>query len=251
MTGVPTAGRALTWSLANTIAGRLGTVVIGILLARLLGPEEFGTYAVAFVALIAILSFNELGVSLAIVRWRDEPAGIAPTVNTISGVSSAILTAVAWLAAPAFTAAMGDPDATGVVRLLSLCVLVNGLVATPAALLQRGFRQDQRLVIFEVAVEFHDLWPVALGMGDVAGVGHLHEIAAVQAEGDFQVVVVVGRVEQREIELDHQLMQARVANPLLGDAPGAVHPAAQGTDAAAGEPVVFGEGLVAVRAIGV
>ncbi len=148
----PSAGRALTWSVANTVAGRLGTVAIGIVLARILGPAEFGTYAVAFVALVAILSFNELGVSLAIVRWRNEPAEIAPTVATISVLSSAVLTVAAWVAAPAFTAAMGDPDATGVVRALSLCVLVNGLVATPAALLQRTFRQDQRLVADQVNV---------------------------------------------------------------------------------------------------
>ena len=67
------AGRALVWSLANTAAGRLGTLAIGIVLARLLGPAEFGTYAVAFVALMAMLSFNELGVSLAIVRWQRRP----------------------------------------------------------------------------------------------------------------------------------------------------------------------------------
>ena len=79
-----TAGRALAWSLTNTMVGRVGTVAIGVVLARILGPDEFGTYAVAFVALIALLSFNELGVSLAIVRWPGHPATIAPTVTTIS-----------------------------------------------------------------------------------------------------------------------------------------------------------------------
>ena len=53
--------------------GRFGTLAIGIALARLLGPEAFGTFAVATVALLAMLSFNELGVSLAIVRWADDP----------------------------------------------------------------------------------------------------------------------------------------------------------------------------------
>lgn len=146
------AGRALAWSLLNTAVGRIGTLAIGIVLARLLGPEEFGTFAVAFIALIAMLSFNELGVSLAIVRWERDPSEIAPTVTTISvGMSSVLMVAV-MVGAPYFASAMGDLEATSLVRLLSLCVLINGVVATPAALLQRRFRQDQRMVADQVNV---------------------------------------------------------------------------------------------------
>jgi O-antigen/teichoic acid export membrane protein len=145
-------GRALAWSFLNTAVGRFGTVAIGIVLARLLGPVEFGTYAVALVALMAILSFNELGVSLAIVRWPGDPSAIAPTVTAISVMMSAVLTVVAVAAAPWFASAMGAPEATNAVRLLSLCVLINGLVATPAALMQRLFRQRQRMVVDQVNV---------------------------------------------------------------------------------------------------
>ena len=75
----------------------------------MLGPEYFGTFAVAMVALMAVLSFNELGVSLAIVRWPEDPAKIVPTVNTISVVGSTLFCTAAIVAAPAFTTAMGDP----------------------------------------------------------------------------------------------------------------------------------------------
>ena len=34
------------------------------MLARMLGPHVFGTYAVAWVALLAVLSLNDLSVSL-------------------------------------------------------------------------------------------------------------------------------------------------------------------------------------------
>lgn len=141
------AGGAFGWSLANTLASRLGTLVIGVILARVLGPEEFGTFAIAMVALMAVLSFNELGVSLAIVRWPGDPARIFATINTISVLGSVLFCAVAWVTAPAFTALMGDPQATLVVRLLILSVILNGVVAGPAALLQRVFREKERLVI--------------------------------------------------------------------------------------------------------
>ena len=72
------ASRALSWSFVNTAVSRFGTLAIGIVLARVLGPQDFGTFAVATVALVAVLSFNELGVSLAIVRWPGDPQEIAP-----------------------------------------------------------------------------------------------------------------------------------------------------------------------------
>lgn len=144
------ASGALGWSLANTAAGKLGTLVIGVALARILGPEEFGTFAVAMVALLAVLSINELGVSLAIVRWRQDPAAIVPTVTTLALGSSLLLFAAGWLLTPAFASAMGAPQATGAVRVMLVSVVVNGAVASSAALLQREFRQRQRMVADQV-----------------------------------------------------------------------------------------------------
>lgn len=173
------ASRAFGWSLVNTIVSRLGTLAIGIALARLLGPTQFGTFAVATVALLAILSFNELGVSLAIVRWRTNPAVIAPTVNTISVASSLVLFVLVVLTAPTFSAAMGDPGATNVVRLMAVAVVINGAVATPAALLQRNFRQGRRLVLDQVntwlgafvslILAFAGFGAMSLAVGRIAG----------------------------------------------------------------------------------
>ena len=164
----PGASRALGWSFLNTAVSRIGTLGIGIVLARVLGPEAFGTYAVAFVALAAVLSFNELGVSLAIVRWEGDPRSIAPTVTTISIAGSVLFFAAAYAAAEPFARAMGDPEATPVVRLLLVSVLVNGLVATPAALLQRQFRQGTRMIVDQVNVWTGAIVSVVLA---IAGLG--------------------------------------------------------------------------------
>jgi PST family polysaccharide transporter len=144
------AGRALGVNLLNTLASRLGTFAIGVALARILGPEEFGTFAVALLALLAVLSFNELGVSLAIVRWPGPPREIAGTVTTIAVAASAVIFLVAVVVAPWFCDAMGAPQATDVVRVLSVSVLISGIVATPAAMLQREFRAGRRMVIDQV-----------------------------------------------------------------------------------------------------
>jgi O-antigen/teichoic acid export membrane protein len=140
------ATKALGWTFLNNMVGRFSTLGIGVALARILGPHEFGAFAVAMVALLALLSFNELGVSLAIVRWQGEPSEIAPTVATISVISSVIIYAGCFVSAPAFASAMGAPAAADVIRVLSVNVILDGLVSTPVALMQRHFKQKQKMV---------------------------------------------------------------------------------------------------------
>jgi O-antigen/teichoic acid export membrane protein len=144
--------RALGWSFGSTLLNKVSLFGVGVMLARLLGPHAFGMYAVAYVALIAVLNFNELGVSLAIVRWPGDPAEIVPTVTTISLTVSAVSYLGCFFAAPAYTAAMGAPGATTIVRVLALAVLSDGFTNTPAALLQRNFRQGQRTIADQVNV---------------------------------------------------------------------------------------------------
>lgn len=144
------ASRALGWSFFSTVFGKIGLVGFGILLARLLGPQQFGTAAVAIFTLLAVTSFNDLGVSLAIVRWPGEPSEIAATVVTISVASSLLLYIGLFLGAPTFAAALGAPAATSVVRVLALSIVTNGVVAVPAALLERYFRQDRKTIADQV-----------------------------------------------------------------------------------------------------
>jgi O-antigen/teichoic acid export membrane protein len=146
------APKALAWSFGNTVVARFGTVGIGIALARIIGPKGFGTYAIALLALVAALSFNELGVSLAIVRWRTDPRQIAATVNTISIGASALIAAVGFALAPTFAAAMGQPHAAPVVQVLCVSVLISGAAASPAALLQREFQQGKRMAADQVNI---------------------------------------------------------------------------------------------------
>ena len=157
----------------------MGRIAFGIWIARLLGPDEFGVYALALVFQLAILSFNELGVSLAIVRWPGHPREIAPTVATISVLSSVVIYLGCFFATPYIASAMGAPDATPVIRVLTLSVIISGLVAVPVALLQRNFRQDKRTVadlttaivspLTSIACAVAGMGAMSLAVGTLAG----------------------------------------------------------------------------------
>jgi PST family polysaccharide transporter len=210
------ASGAYVWSFANTMLGRLGTLGIGIALARLLGPKEFGTYAVALIALMAVLSFNELGVSLAIVRWPGKPQAIAPTVTTISLVASTMIALVTFALAGPFSSAMGEPSATPVVQVLGLTVILSGLVASPAALMEREFKQHTRMLIDQVTVWVGALTSIGLA---VAGSGAMSlAIGRLAGAGIGAILFVTLSPEPYRIGLDREQVRPllKFGLPLAG-----------------------------------
>jgi PST family polysaccharide transporter len=163
-----TARRALWWSVANNLVGRVGTTLIGIVLARILVPEDYGIYAVALVALHGLLSLNELGVSLAIVRWPGDVSRIAPTVATLALCSSALLWLAMFACAPLVADALNAPEATWIMRILTLSVLIDAVTAVPAALMTRGFMQRERMIVDTIGFGVGAVTAVSLA---VAGMG--------------------------------------------------------------------------------
>jgi PST family polysaccharide transporter len=141
-------GAAARWSMINTLVLRGANFAVGVILARtVFGPHEWGLYAVSQLVLSVLLSANEMGVSLAVVRLEGDIRGIARTALTLSLLSSSVLTAALFFGAPAVADLLGSPGAVNLIRLLSLCVLIDGFVCVPFSLINREFMQGRRMVV--------------------------------------------------------------------------------------------------------
>lgn len=136
----------LKWSVVNNAVARLGQVVVGILLARLLTPYDYGVFATALVAYAVLISCSELGVTIALVSRRGDSQQIGPTVTTLAWASGTVLTLAIWFGAPAVTHDLKTSDATNVLRVLGLAIFVAGLSAVPSAIVQRDFQQRSRFI---------------------------------------------------------------------------------------------------------
>ena len=147
-----TARRAFGWSLLNSVAGRFATVVVGLILARLLAPAEYGTFAVAILVLAILQSMNELGVSVAVIQWPGDVRRAAHTATTLALGTSVLLYVVVYAVAPSIAGAIGAPESTLVIRVLALGVLIDGVSSIPGALMTRVFQQRRRAVADLVAL---------------------------------------------------------------------------------------------------
>jgi PST family polysaccharide transporter len=169
----------LRWSFIGLAVSKLGTLVSGIALARLLAPEDYGVFAVALVALLLIANLNDLGLEQSLVRWPGDITNVAPTAKTVILGSSIVQFGLLYAIAPYFSEALGAPQATGVVRLLAFGVVVNGAFSVPSAMLTRAFRQDLRAAadfsgfavttVLTVVLAVMGFGPWSLAIGRVVG----------------------------------------------------------------------------------
>ncbi|MBO0885589.1 MAG: oligosaccharide flippase family protein, partial [Mycobacterium sp.] len=84
-------GKSVAWSALNAMVLRLSQFLVGVLVARLVSPHEYGVFVVALTVYIIVFSFSDIGVTAAVVRERDRVDQIAPTVSAIAMGTSAVL----------------------------------------------------------------------------------------------------------------------------------------------------------------
>jgi len=140
------ATRGLKWSLAGTLVTKAGSFAMGLVLARLLAPADFGVFAVALAAMQFVMHVNDVGLIAATVQWRGKLAEMAPTATAMAMSFSVVVYAFFWFAAPVIAAVANVPAATNVIRLLTVVILIDGATAVRSAALMRTFRQDKLIL---------------------------------------------------------------------------------------------------------
>lgn len=131
------------WSALSTLLLRVANIGVTAVVAHILSPRDFGVFAVALTAYTIVFSIGELGIGSCLTRADMDIDRMAPTMVTISVLSSAALAAVMALAAPQIAAALGSSGGAGAVRVMALVMFVNGFFAVPSAQLTRDLAQGR------------------------------------------------------------------------------------------------------------
>ena len=143
--------RGVAWSAVNNIVLRAGSFAVGIALARLLTPTEFGVYAIALTVQTVLMTLADLGLSADLIR-SDEPQRRAPTVGALGLATGGLLATVTALTSVPLAGALGSSDSAGVIAVLGVTLLLGGAGVVPYAMLLRQFRQ--RALFGLAAVDF-------------------------------------------------------------------------------------------------
>lgn len=131
------------WSLINTLATKLATIAVTIVVVRIVTPHDFGVFTVALAVYTIVSAFGELGLSACITRRDLDPEEAAHVVTAIALVGSSLLAGLMLATAQPLATLLGAPDAADAIRVLSICVFLSSLTTVATALLTRDFRQGR------------------------------------------------------------------------------------------------------------
>jgi PST family polysaccharide transporter len=162
----------VAWRSGGSLASQAGALVIGVLLARLLSPAEFGQVAMVTVVTGFVAVLAQLGVGAAVVQCSDLDRDDLSTLFWLSlgagGLAAAGVAAVApWLAR-----FYGEPALVPLVLALSLEFAVVAPATVHRALLQRGLEFRSLAAAEVTSLGVGGVLAVALALGG-AGVWSL------------------------------------------------------------------------------
>lgn len=138
MSGVPSFRKAVGWSFVMTAGQQLTSLIITLVLARILGPEEFGIVAMALVFVAFAQLMVQQGMVPAIVQRPNLRAAHLDTAFIMVGAAAVVLTLALIAAAPLWAAVTDVPDLTEIVWVLSAIIPLRALTVVQEGVLRRA-----------------------------------------------------------------------------------------------------------------
>jgi PST family polysaccharide transporter/lipopolysaccharide exporter len=145
----PTGGTAeravkgFVWVMGQNVFGRVLQLSLLVILARFIGPTGIGLIGIALLVLSGLRKFTDIGLNAALIYDRDENVDhYLDTVWVLEIGRGLLICIVVFLGAPLISSFFSEPNATDIIRAMSLSPLLYGL-------------RNPGVVYFQKELEFH------------------------------------------------------------------------------------------------
>jgi len=147
---------AFLWGAGGTVLRICIQVISQIILARILGPEQFGLFATGLVVIFFANLFADAGLAYGLIRRpvaRESEIRFVFTWHIL--ISGAVALLLIWLA-PRIAAAFGDARLANIIGWLALSSVITAIGATATSLLRRNleFRIYNLAVVASYGIAF-------------------------------------------------------------------------------------------------
>ena len=173
----PTLARRIFRGGTLLIAGHAGARALGLIrlmiLARLLGPEQFGLASLLIICLLMLEMMSNLSFDKAMIRADDARArSLQSSAHLLAFVRGTLIALVMLTLASPLAALIGAPGAEWMIRWLALAPFLTGLAHLEPKRIQREMRYvpDVKVELVAHAVVTLAAWPVASSIGDASAV---------------------------------------------------------------------------------
>jgi len=117
----------LLWSFVDTFAGQGISFIVGIILARILSPREFGLIGMITIFIAISQSFIDSGFSQALIRKKDCSSEDYSTVFYFNLATGILFFAGLFFAAPAISNFFHEPALKSIIQVLGLILIIESV----------------------------------------------------------------------------------------------------------------------------
>jgi teichuronic acid exporter len=127
--------KGVSWSFIDNIASSGISFLVGLILARLLTPEEYGVMAMITIFIAVSNSIIDSGFSSALIRKTDVKRIDYNTVFFFNLVISFLLYLLLYFISPSISTFFKEPILVDVTRVISWILVINALAIIPRTIL--------------------------------------------------------------------------------------------------------------------
>jgi O-antigen/teichoic acid export membrane protein len=132
--------RGTAWVAVGYGSRNLFSLLTTLVLVRLLEPRAFGLVALAWTVLVVCDQIQSAGTTSALIFRRGDIRHAAGTALVFLWCTASLLYGFAFFVAPFVADLFRAPDLTGVLRALTLLLVIRSFSAVPATLLERNLQ---------------------------------------------------------------------------------------------------------------
>lgn len=168
--------RGAAWIFGAGIAARLLGALNTIIVARLLVPEDIGIVATATVVMQLLQGISDIGVSQAVVKFRDAERDDLDTLFTLSVLRGLLIGAALFAAAPLAAQFYGDPRLFWAFAAVAVFPALTGFLNPRFYEFERDLKFSREFIVtllnrltgvavsLTIAIIFRTYWAIIGGM---------------------------------------------------------------------------------------
>ena len=154
------------WSAADAFLGHGVTFLVGIVLARLLSPSEYGLIGIVTIFVVVLTGIVDSGFSNALIRKKDADNEDYNTMFITNMLISVALYVLLFFAAPAIARFFERTELVDLVRVMGLILIIQALSITQVTILTKKMDFKTKTKASVTAAIISGAVGIAMAIGD-------------------------------------------------------------------------------------
>lgn len=130
----------ILWTAISRYSGLLISIVVSMILARLISPNEFGIVAIANIFIVFLTMFSQMGIAPAIIQYSNLSTSDYNNIFSVSIYLGTILVFAFYLLSWPIASIYSEPSLLGICHILTINVFFSAINMVPNALMQKNKR---------------------------------------------------------------------------------------------------------------